>query len=141
MISEWDQNSADQIALTPLGTVETALIERRIVGVRFELSPSSAHADQPHIGLVAIQVGMTPEQTRDLIRLLQWNLDQLDDPPSGSDLMALSRYTFLLASNLQGAPAPWPRRPALLSLPPRKKKSTSKGRRLPRKGRPPPPGS
>jgi hypothetical protein len=85
-LTEWERNSAGNVALTPLGTVETALIERRVVGVRFELSPTADHSDQPHIGLVAIQVGMTPEQTRDLVRLLQWNLDRLEEPPATSDL-------------------------------------------------------
>jgi hypothetical protein len=52
------------------------------------------------------------------------------------DLMALSRYAHLLAFSIGGyppQPSPWPRKPRLLALPPKKTVSPQKGRHSQRK--------
>jgi hypothetical protein len=83
MLDEWERNSAGNVALTPIVSMEAQVWERRIVGLRLELSADPARGPE---GPVAVQVGMSPEQAAHLMRLLQWCADHLEEPPPASQV-------------------------------------------------------
>lgn len=74
MLNEWGKNSTGNIALTPLASIETAILYECAVGLRLELA---TNPDQPHTDLIVVQIGMNVEQTKDLIRVLQLRIDQI----------------------------------------------------------------
>lgn len=83
MVTEWDKNSAGNIALTPLVSIDAQVWDRRIVGLRLELSRSPAHGPEDP---VAVQVGMSPGQALELLVRLQWCLENLEPSPPLSEL-------------------------------------------------------
>jgi hypothetical protein len=83
MISEWDKNNAGNVALTPIVSMDVQLIFGGVVGFRLELSQNP---DRTHTDLRVVQVGMSPEQARDMIQRLQWCIDHLETLPPASGL-------------------------------------------------------
>jgi hypothetical protein len=74
MISEWDKNSAGNIRLTPLFSFEVAPLLGTGIGLRLELVQNR---DQPQKDLAVVQLGMTVEQTKNLIEVLHLQIDAL----------------------------------------------------------------
>jgi len=67
MLTEWDLNSAGNIALTPLAWFEAADFYGLQIGLRLEILPEPDSGESRK----AVQLSIEPEQALELARVLQ----------------------------------------------------------------------
>lgn len=80
MVTEWDKNSAGNIALSPLLRFQIADFYGLQVGLRLEIQPSPDSGESQ----TALQLSIEPEQALELARVLHLAVDHiLTQPQSG----------------------------------------------------------